>query len=408
MAEWSGQQPREATLSADTVDIAIVGAGPYGLSLAAHLRGRKQRVRVFGSPMRFWSQHMPRGMCLKSEGFASDLFDPDARHTLKAYCAKNNIEYADVGVPVRIETFIDYAQAFQRELVPGLEDKQVTSMKQRGEAFDVTLDTGETLQARRVVVATGIMNFAYMPPQLAALPQGMASHTSHHSDLSRFRGRRVAVVGAGSSAVDMAALLGQAGAEVELIARRGKITFHDRPVEPRPLIDRLKGPRSGLGADWRSFACCKIPLVFHALPASLRLRAVERHLGPAVGWSVRDAVVGKMPIHVGMKLQSASAEGGKVQLAFAAAADNAPTRVEVDHVIAGTGFKVDLARLPFLDPTLRSRVKQLANTPILDRHFQSSVPGLFFVGAAAANSFGPLLRFAYGAGFASKQIMKRL
>ena len=117
----------ECNLTADIVDIAIIGAGPYGLSLAAHLRGSGQSVRIFGSPMNSWSNHMPRGMHLKSEGFASNLYDPEAKFTLQTFCGERSIPYADIGLPVAIETFIAYGQEFQRRYVPELENVQITS-----------------------------------------------------------------------------------------------------------------------------------------------------------------------------------------------------------------------------------------------------------------------------------------
>jgi cation diffusion facilitator CzcD-associated flavoprotein CzcO len=184
---------------------------------------------------------------------------------------------------------IAYGREFQRRHVPHVENVQITSLSQSGEHFQLTTAAGETMHARRVVVAAGIVKFAYLPPTLASIPGPMISHSSQHSDLSGFKGRKVAVLGAGASALDTAALLLEAGAEVELVARRRSIQFHDPPNEPRTLLQRLKAPRSGLGTGWRSRMCTDIPLVFHAMPQSLRIRAVARHLGPAPCWFVRDA-----------------------------------------------------------------------------------------------------------------------
>jgi cation diffusion facilitator CzcD-associated flavoprotein CzcO len=394
-------------LSVATADIAIIGTGPYGLSLAAHLRRSGRSLRIFGAPMHFWSHHMPRGMCLKSEGFASSLYDPDSKFTLKAYCEENDLPYADVGLPVRIEIFIAYALEFQRRYVPELQDVQVTSLAKCAEGFELTTAAGDVVRARQVVVAAGIVNFANLPPVLAELPGAMVTHSSQHSDLSGFKGRKVAVVGAGASAVDIAALLLQGGAEVDLIARRHSIQFHDPPNEPRSLFERLKAPRSGLGTGWRSRICADTPLIFHAMPQALRLRAVARHLGPAPCWFVRDTVVGRIPMHLGATLARAQSRGGRVRLALSQPGQE-DRKIEVDHVIAATGYRVALSRLGFIDPAIQSRIRKVADTPILDRNFESSVPGLYFVGAAAANSFGPLLRFAYGAKYAAQRVARRL
>jgi cation diffusion facilitator CzcD-associated flavoprotein CzcO len=394
-------------LGVETVDIAIIGAGPYGLSLAAYLRGSGRSVRVFGAPMQFWSQHMPRGMRLKSEAFASGLYDPEARFTLKAYCAENRLPYADVGLPVELKTFIDYALDFQRRCVPDVEVAQITSLAMRPDGFELITKAGDTLRATQVVIAAGIQSFAYIPPPLAELAGSMVTHSSHHADLGEFQGRRVAVIGAGASALDIAMLLQQQGAHVDLIARRSSIDFNDPPNEPRSFLDKLRAPRSGLGLGWRSRISSDAPLMFHALPEALRLRAVARHLGPAPCWFVRDAVVGRLPMHLGATLGRAYVAGPRVQLEFTQAGQS-KGRLEVDHVIAATGYRVALSRLEFLDQPIQSLIRKVADTPILDRNFESSIPGLYFIGAAAANSFGPLLRFAYGARYAADRVSRHL
>src|ERR1700689_1069214 len=200
--------------------VVIIGAGPYGLSLAAHLRARGVNFRICGKPMDFWLTQMPTGMALKSEGFASNLYDPEGRFTLKRFCAEHGIDYADIGLPVQLSTFTAYGLAFQKELVPNLEEKMVVTVTQKANGFALTLDDGEVVMAKQVVLAIGIAPFAYIPPPLTGLPDQFLTHSSQHQDLRRFKGKRVAVIGAGSSAIDLAALLDDAGAKVQLIARR--------------------------------------------------------------------------------------------------------------------------------------------------------------------------------------------
>jgi len=394
-------------LTTSTVDIAIIGAGPYGLSLAACLRPSGRSVRIFGSPMNSWSNHMPKGMHLKSEGFASNLHDPDGNYTLETHCAERAIPYAHIGLPVAIETFIGYGMEFQRRYAPQLEDVQITALKQSASGiFELTTATGELVRARRVVVAAGIVKFAYLPPDLAAIPSSVISHSSQHSDLSGFKGRKVAVLGAGASALDIAALLLQAGAEVELVARRETLAFHNRPNEPRPLLQRLMAPRSGLGTGWRSRMCTDMPLVFHAMPSDFRVKVVKGHLGPAPCWFVREAVDGQIPMHLGATISAAGSVDGKAHLELRQGEEK--KEIVADHVIAATGYKAAVSRLSFIDQALLSKVKTVDEAPKLDRHFESTARGLFFVGAAAANSFGPLLRFAFGAKFAAERLSKRL
>jgi thioredoxin reductase len=389
------------------VDICLIGAGPYGLALASHLSGSGRSVRVFGTPMNSWAKHMPQGMHLKSEGFASNLYDRQGNFPLQAYCAERGIPYGDIGVPVAIETFIGYGLEFQRRYVPELETVQITSVKQAGEGFEVTTAAGEKFKAHQVVVAAGIVNFAYVPPKLAQA-NGAVSHSSQHSDMQKFKGRRVAVIGGGASAIDVAMLASQAGADVDIIARPQALAFHDPPNEPRPLLERIKAPRSGLGTGWRSRMCTDMPLVFHALPESLRVKIVKRHLGPAPCWFTREAVDGQIRTHLGVDVENIRAENGEVEVVLRRGADGTEQRVRTGHVIAATGYKASVARLTFLDPSLASRIRTVDEAPALDRKFQSSVPGLYFIGAAAANSFGPLLRFAFGAKYAAQRVSSHL
>jgi cation diffusion facilitator CzcD-associated flavoprotein CzcO len=389
-----------------TVDVAILGAGPYGLSIAAHLSKLNIRYRIFGAAMQSWRNNMPQGMFLKSEGFASDLYDPDDSFTLRHYCRETQQPYADVGVPVPIETFTAYGLEFQKRLVPDLESVTLAAIRSGSDGFDLRTDAGEELKARRVVVAAGITYFAYLPPELAKLPPTFASHSSRYSNLSGFRGRQVAVVGAGSSAVDLAALLQEAGAEVTLIARARSLVFHDPSMEPRARLQRLLKPRSELGLGWRSLLCTDAPLVFHAMPAKFRLKVVSRHLGPSVGWFVKEKFVGHVKTHLGVTLNGAEVRDERVHLALRS--DEGEREVVADHVIGGTGYRVALQRLGFLDEGLRRQIRTIEDSPVLSRSFESSVPGLYFVGVASASSFGPLARFACGAKFTARQLTRHL
>jgi cation diffusion facilitator CzcD-associated flavoprotein CzcO len=388
------------------LDIAIIGAGPYGLSLAAHLGRTNRSFRIFGEPMRFWSGHMPRGMRLKSEGFASNLSDPNGEFTLEAFCWERGVDYADIGLPVALDTFIAYGTEFQRRYVPALENVQVVGLTYSPTGFEVSTSNGEVVRARRVVVATGIGHFASLPRVLENMPPALVTHSSAHSDLQSFKNRKVVVLGAGASALDIAALLIEAGASVELIARTDALRFHDPPREPRPLLERLREPRSGLGTGWRSRLSCDLPRAFHLLPESLRFRAVARHLGPAPCWFVRDAVVGRMPMHLGATLLDAQIANNRIHVSFKQGEER--KSIEADHLIAATGYKVAMSRLPFVHDSLIKRIRRAADTPILHRRFESSVPGLHFVGVAAANSFGPLFRFAFGADYAAKRLGRHL
>lgn len=389
------------------LDVAIIGAGPYGLSIAAHLAKTGFSYRIFGSPMQSWRKHMPKGMHLKSEGFASDLYDPDNSFSLRHYCEEKNLPYSAVGLPVPLETFIAYGLEFQRRFVPTLEETEVASVHCIDVGFELKTTDGQTIRARRVVAAPGITSFAYVPPCLAGVPRQFVTHSSEHHELSSFSGKKVAVLGAGASALDLAALLHEAGAEVELVARQAEIAFHNAPREPRPLWQRLRNPRSGLGVGWRSRLCTDLPLLFHLMPQQFRLRVVRNHLGPAPGWFIRARVAGKFPMHLGATVESARVNGGVVRLHLTGEGGES-SAVVADHLIAATGYKVSLSKLSFLAEPVRQKICSIDDTPILSRSFETSVKGLYMVGVASANSFGPMMRFAYGAGFTARRISSHL
>jgi cation diffusion facilitator CzcD-associated flavoprotein CzcO len=390
------------------LDTAIIGAGPYGLSVAAHFRRSSIPFRIFGRPMDSWLVHMPKGMMLKSDGFASDIYDPGSTFTLKQFCAERGIEYADTGIPVRLETFASYGLAFKDRMVPELEDKLVASVDRLPDGFQLRLEDGETIHARSVVLAVGITHFDYVPDNLTHLPEEFLSHSARHHEVEPFRGRNVIVIGGGSSALDMAGLLHEASARVELVSRRTELKFHSQPTgKPRSRWQQIRHPQSGLGPGMRSRFFANAPLAFHYLPERFRVEAVRRTLGPSGGWFIRDKVIGKVPLHLGYTPRSAEVHGDKVHLVLRAA-DGSERKIVTEHVIAATGYRVDLERLKFLNPEIRSQLKTVGGSPVLSSSFESSVPGVYFVGVAAANSFGPVMRFAFGAGFAARQVTQTM
>ncbi|HTZ73045.1 MAG TPA: NAD(P)-binding domain-containing protein [Candidatus Aquilonibacter sp.] len=389
------------------IDTAIIGAGPYGLSVAAHFRSRGIPFRIFGRPMDSWLKHMPKGMQLKSDGFASNICDADGALTLKRFCADRGITYSDTAMPVALDTFTSYGLAFRDRFVSDLEEKMVVSIERAADGFRLRLDDGEEFDARRVVLAVGITHFACLPDDLAKLPPQFVSHSSDQHELEPFRGKKVAVIGGGSSALDWAGLLADNGTEVMLVARQTALKFHGKPVvgQVRSTWDRIRRPQSGLGPGLRSRFYATSPLTFHHLPQKLRLDVVRTHLGPSGGWFIKDKVVGRVPCFLGNSIERTEVQGNRVRL-YLQGVDGSHRQLDVDHILAGTGYKVNLNRLTFLSDDIRTKVKTVENTPILSTSFESSVPGLHFVGVSAANSFGPVMRFAYGAGFTARHLSK--
>jgi lysine/ornithine N-monooxygenase len=391
--------------------IVIIGAGPYGLSLAAHLHARGVKHRIFGKPMEFWLRHMPSGMNLKSDGFASNLYDPEDRFTLRRYCEERRLEYADIGIPVRLETFCAYGLAFKEAMVPELEERMVVAVARHPRGFAITLDDGEICTALHVVVAVGINQFVHLPSALAGLPAEFLTHSSEHRNLERFKGRHVAVIGGGSSATDLAALLHDLGANVQMIARRRSLNFNDKPTGAsdfsNSLWRQLREPMSGIGPGWRYKMFGDAPWLFRHLPRSLRHRVVRRSHGPAGAWFVKDKIENGPTVLLGCTVERAEVRGNRVHIQLGTS-ENSTREVVSEHVIAATGYKVDIRRLSFLSSEIQSQLTTFENTPILSASLQSSVTGLHFVGTAAANSFGPVMRFAFGARFAARRLTKVL
>lgn len=400
---------RSAVDVTQPLDLAIVGAGPYGLSIAAHLRQRGIDFRIFGSPMHSWRERMPANMLLKSEGFASNIYDPSGHFTLRSFCEEMHLPYADVGLPVHISTLISYGLAFQRRVVPGVEDKTVEELDQSGAVFVIRLTDGEIVTARRVVMAVGMMHFQHVAPVLAGLPPALLSHSSALNDARRFEGQDVTVIGAGASGTDVAALLSDCGARVRIVVRGHKIHFAHpaRADRDRTLWERIRYPVCGIGFGWRSRFYTDAPLLFRHLPESMRRRIVRTYLGPAGGPYMKERILGRIPQLLNYQVERALECGGRVRLCLANR-DGSARELSTSHVIAATGYRADIQRLSFLSQRLRSALRVEGQSPALSACFESSVPNLYFVGLASANSFGPMMRFMFGAGFTARRLSRHL
>ena len=386
--------------------VAIIGAGPYGLAAAAHLRAQRVETRIFGEPMEFWKRHMPLGMFLRSGAAASSLDDPTGQLRLERYRALHSLPQSN---PVPIDHFVRYGQWFQQHAVPDVDRRRVSSVSENARGFHVRTEDGEEFHARRVVVATGISPFAWRPAPFAELPSPLVSHSFDHADLGRFRGQRVVVVGAGQSALESAALLHEAGAEVEVMVR-APATFM-LPEGPRraPIVRKVRGV---LGRMVRPSFDIMGPRVWSWLLAWPRLyrrapRAVQefltaRAVRPAgASWLVPR--LASVRITTGQTIASARPTGSQLRLRLADGTDRL-----VDHLLLGTGYRVDVTRYPFLAPTLVRTLRTREGYPELEVGFESSVPGLHFLGTPAAHTFGPLCRFVAGTRYTARALTRAI
>ncbi len=390
----------------DAVDVAIVGAGPYGLSLAAHLRAAGVDFRQFGRPMHLWREQMPRGMFLKSQGFASNLSDPGDEFTLAAFCSTAGRPYADYGLPVPLENFVAYGDWFVRQLSGCVERTLVTSLAEHQGRFELSLANGKTAIARRVVLATGVEHFAYTPPSLSG--QASVSHSSAITEPADFAGKRVVVIGRGQSALESAALLRENGADVEIITRSAAIAWNGPPLAPeRPLLQRLREPEAGLGSGWGTWFYSRHPGLFRHLREQARIHRARTALGPAGASWLRERVDGQIPIRTGQAVDQVRGTADGVTVALLSRG-GARSEVHADHVIAATGYRPDLARLHFVDDRLRARLRTVDRTAAVDATYQTSVEGLYMIGPAVAPVFGPVMRFVYGSAHAARTVTRRL
>jgi len=378
--------------------VTVIGAGPYGLAAAAHLRAAGVEARVFGDPMSFWENQMPAGMCLRSNWGASHIADPNQELTLDVYCRQKG---NSISKPIPLERFIDYGRWYQSQAVRDLEKRNVARIDVDTPGFKVVMADGEEFTARRVVVAAGISPFAARPAEFAGIPSSLASHTSEHKDLRKFAGQQVAIIGAGQSALESAALLKENGIQAEVIARAKTLNWvglHAR-LHHLGLISKMLFSTRDVGPAGIS-RLVAMPRLFRRFPRGFQERTAYRAIRPA-GAAWLQARIADVPITMGRGVKSATVAGSQLRLQL----DDGSERL-VDHALLATGFRVDVSRYPFLSPSLSKQLKIVNGFPVLKRGLESSIPGLHFVGKPAAWSFGPLLGFVSGAEFASKELVR--
>ena len=387
-----------------SADITIVGAGPYGLSIAAHLAG--SNFRIIGTPMESWINNMPTGMLLKSEGMYSNLHAPRNAFTLERFCKEQAIAYHDLHVPVTLETFTAYCLAFERQHVPTVERARVSRITQLGEGFELTMADGSSFTSRKVVIATGHEEHRNLPQQLADLPPEYCTHSGDHRDMACFKDKDVIVLGAGPSATETATLLHQNLARVQLLARGTKVSHFPMRSVKRPLMRRVRAPLSAVGTGWASLQWSDGPWLRRYL--SDRIKTV---VGKKLARSTSDADLLKrftvIPKLLGYQILQAKVQDRRVQLTISDAAGK-QRQLVADHVIAATGHRHDVRRMSFLDADIIDRLDLIENCPRLSAHFESSVPGLYFVGAISIPSFGSLMKFVAGAAFTTQRIIRSL
>jgi cation diffusion facilitator CzcD-associated flavoprotein CzcO len=396
MEQASGSQ--EFVMSRTDDSTVIIGAGPYGLSVAAHLRPAGRPVHVFGKTMELW-KNMPSGLCLKSVWSASSLSDPAGAYTLERYIAETGTPRQE---PIPQPFFLNYTDWFQRHAVPDVDAAYVCGLYADGRRFHLDLADGRSMKAGKVVVAVGIASFAYCPDFARNLPAEVVSHTSSLVDVTPFKGMRVVMVGNGQSALECAALLYEAGASVELISRHA-VRWHSKMLYdytgPARHIFYPPGDVGPPGINW----LVAFPSFYRHLPEAIKDPLHRRSVLPGGAKWLRPRVEGRIRITENRHVIKAVAHGESVCLELSDG-----TQREADHLFLGTGYRPRLEKLTFIDPLLCQRILSRCGLPMLKEGFESSVPGLYFVGALAGDTFGPTCRFISGSKATARLVARHL
>jgi hypothetical protein len=374
-------------------------------------------MRIFGEVMSFWSHHMPKGMVLRSPREASHLSDPDSAFSVHAFANAVGRRVRAVPPPVvtgdfarktmsqrvPVEDFVDYGHWFARQAGLSVDSRTIERIDLDPAGYRLTFDRGEGLVARRVVVAGGIKPFARKPKIFDGLPGTLVSHTAEETNLRQFRDQEVLIVGGGQSALESAALCHEAGARVTVVVREPQVSwFGQRPWMHKGVLGwMLYGP-SDVGPALVS-QLAERPHLFRRLPRSLQDSWGVRCVCPGGAPWVKERLGGGVPIYTGLFVERAYTRGERLCVRL----NDGSERV-VDRVLLGTGYQVNIAEYPFLSASVLERIERVNGFPRLDEGFESSAPGLHFVGAPAAWSFGPLMRFVAGARFASQRVAERV
>ncbi len=386
-----------------TADVTIIGAGPYGLSAAAHLRTIKGLdVHVFGEPMAFWERTMPRGMFLRSNWTATHIASPQGALTLDAY----QNEVGDCfNTPVPLDCFVRYGRWYQLQVVSDLDRRKVVLVERDQAGFKIILEDGQVCRSHRVVVAAGIGAFAWYPAEFNDLPPSLSSHTSLHRGFTQFAGKQVLVVGSGQSALESGALLHEGGAEVEIIARSHRVhwlqgnlsrTLHHRLGK---FTQHLLYAPTDVGPAGLSQLMAR-PDLLRRLPRMVQDKLRKRSVRPAGARWLVDRL-DDVRITLGKTVVSALPVGERVKVKL----DDGDER-EVDHILLGTGYRVDVSKYNFLSPELVESIERFNGFPVLNDGLETSVQGLHILGAPASWSFGPLMQFVSGTAYASHALTR--
>ena len=370
--------------------------------------------------MAFWEHHMPPRMLLRSCQPASHIADPGNRLGLDAYACSNGNH--GLQEPLPVQDFIKYGHWFHQEAEIRADRRKVVHIEPSPTGYQLTIDDGEMLQAHCVVVATGITLFTHRPKTFEGLPASLVTHSAEQHEYERFRNKEVLVIGGGQSSLESAVFLREAGADVEILIRSRCVAVKAKR-DWRLETNREQVPPESSGAtlgwlqhrQWMSMFYGKgdvgpagislliqRPNLLRKLPRRAKDWADRRSNRPMFSYRHVPAN-GAVRVHTDRCVMQAQTKGDRLHLSLNDGSDRV-----VDHVILATGYRVNIRLYDFLSPRVLERLDIVDGYPRLNFGLESSLPGLHFLGAPAAWSFGPLLRFIAGTEFASRALTRRI
>jgi cation diffusion facilitator CzcD-associated flavoprotein CzcO len=355
----------------------IIGAGPFGLAMAAQAQELGIKHEVLGEPMSFWKRHMPAGMILRSD--CDWHLDPVGRDTIERFLETRGQRPSEVE-PLPLDLYLKYAEWFEEVKRIRVRPARVTRLDRSGSGFEATLDDGMAVTADQVLLALGYASFAHIPGELAALvPAERSSHTCDCAAPDRFAGLRVLIVGGRQSAFESAALLAEAGATAVHVCHR-----HETPAFAvsdwswvEPTLERVVNEPGW----YRSLSDAEREAINARFRAEGRLK-LEPWLGPRVEH-------GAITIRPRTQVTGSDRRSDALLVTL-----DTGDRIEVDHVLFATGYKVDMQRVSLLKAgNLLQRIECRDGFPVLDDSLQTTVPGLFATSLPAARDFGLFFGF---------------
>jgi FAD-dependent urate hydroxylase len=353
------------------LDVIIIGSGPFGISLAAHTVASNLSYKLFGYPMDFWKNQMPQDMFIRTPHEFVSFSDSKDELTIQQFSVETGTELV---TPLPRPIFVEYANWFAKKAGIEFTPELITKVVRKNGVYEVTSESGVTHRSKNVIVATGVHHYKYLPNFLKDFSAHLVSHTSGYTSFAEFKDKKVVVLGSGQSAWEAAGLLHREGADVELVYRKDGANY--------------------AGSRENEIALRDVGDIFYTLPLEEKKQGWGQSAG-SVAHFLKPYVDGIVPENSGVavvKVEQVNDEEIRLVLS------NGTEKI-VNHIIAATGFHINLDKVPFFNPELLmgiEREEEYTQFPKLNESFESSVPGLYFAGPLSSHSHGPTFRFILG------------